>query len=346
MIPAETLALYDDLLQLAALPAYSGHNLNFRTKTVKGHKYHYLQLKLSSRHVEKYLGEDSPEMRDHIEQEKELWQRHQADRTHRERLVGQLRVGGMIAPSHAHAKVLAVLARAGIFHAGGVMVGTLAFQCYANMLGIDMTTRRRILGTQDIDIAESPRVNVAAGQDAQPLREAILASGLGFFEVPALDARQPSTAYQVRGQSLRVDILTPASPRNRDQDPVPMPAWNTHAKPLRHLDYLMADAQQAVVLAGAGIYVNVPAPARYALHKLFVQQQRPATENSKAQRDREQAAFLIGTLREQRPGDLYLAADAVAAQGKRFRSAVLAGLNDLQEPQLVQYIEKSPETNG
>ena len=338
MISAETLALYDDLLQLAALPAYTGRNLNFRTKTVKGHRYHYLQLKLSSRSVEKYIGEDSTGIRQRIEREKALWERHQADRVHRERLVAQLRAGGMITPTHAHAKVLEIIARAGVFHAGGVMVGTLAFQCYANILGIDMTGRRPILGTQDIDITDSRHVRVAAGAGVKPLRDAILDSGLGFFEVPALDVRQPSTAYQVRGQTLRVDILTPASPGHQDEDPVPMPAWNTHAKPLPHLNFLLADAQPAVVLAGAGIYVNVPAPARYALHKLYVYQQRRATENAKARRDQQQAAFLLDALWEQRPGDLYLAADAVPEEGKRFRSAVEKALNALGETRLKDYL--------
>lgn len=338
MISAETLALYDDLLQLAALPAYTGHNLNFRTKRVKGRTYHYLLLKLSNRSVEKYLGEDSPEIRARIAEEKALWERHAADRQHRERLVAQLRAGGMIAPSHAHAKVLEVIARAGVFHAGGVMVGTLAFQCYANMLGVDMNGRRRIIGTQDIDIAESPRLPIAALPDTVPLRDAILNAGLGFFEVPALDVRKPSTAYQVRGQSLRVDILTPSTSGRQATDPVPMPGWNTHATPLPHLGYLLEDVQQAVVLVGGGVYVNVPSPARYALHKLYVSQQRRATENSKARRDLEQAAFLLEVLQEQRPGDLYLAADAVAGEGKRFTTAVNQGLKKLGRHGLREYL--------
>lgn len=338
MIASETLALYDDLLQVAASPAYTGNNLNFRTKMVKGHQYHYLQLKLSNRSVEKYIGEDTPQTREQIEAEKVLWTRNQPDRLHRERTVAQLRAGGMIAPSHAHGKVLEIIARSGVFHAGGVMVGTLAFQCYANMLGIDMAGQKRILGTQDIDIADSPRVQVAAGPDVQPLNEAILHSGLGFFEVPALDARQPSTAYQVRGQSLRVDILAPARPGGESAAPVPMPAWNTHAKPLPHLGYLLEDAQPAVILTGAGIYVNVPAPARYALHKLYVKSRRRAGENNKVRRDREQARFLIDTLREQRLGDLYLALEAIPGEGKRFLRAIGKGLEELDEAKLGDYL--------
>lgn len=250
----------------------------------------------------------------------------------------------MIAPSHAHAKVLEVLARAGVCHARGVMVGTLAFQCQANMLGINRTGRRRILGTQDIDLAESPRVNVAADQGAQSLHEAILDSGPGFFEVPALDASKPSTAYRVRGQSLRIDILTPASPRNRDQNPIPVPGT-----PMRNhygIWSLCWPMHNRPSCWPAPAFTSTYRPGRYALHKLFVQRQRPATENSKAQRDREQAAFLIEALREQRPGDLYLAADAAAAQGKRFRSAVVTGLKDLEKTELVSHISNSTKEHG
>ncbi|WP_456739322.1 GSU2403 family nucleotidyltransferase fold protein [Bradyrhizobium sp. USDA 4471] len=49
-----------------------------------------------------------------------------------------------------------------------------------------------------------------------------------------------------------------------------LPALNTDAQPLRFLDFLIRDPEPTVILHGPGIYLHVPAPARYAVHKLIV----------------------------------------------------------------------------
>jgi hypothetical protein len=49
-----------------------------------------------------------------------------------------------------------------------------------------------------------------------------------------------------------------------------LPALKTNAQPLRFLDFLIRDPAPAVVLHGSGIYVHVPAPERYAVHKLIL----------------------------------------------------------------------------
>ncbi|MBL3684602.1 hypothetical protein F2981_18295 (plasmid) [Sinorhizobium meliloti] len=46
------------------------------------------------------------------------------------------------------------------------------------------------------------------------------------------------------------------------------------AQPLRFLDYLIYHPIRAVLLHGAGVLVNVPAPQRYAIHKLIVASRR------------------------------------------------------------------------
>jgi len=46
--------------------------------------------------------------------------------------------------------------------------------------------------------------------------------------------------------------------------PVLITALNTYAEPMRFLDYLLVDTQSAILIARAGILVNVPTPARYA----------------------------------------------------------------------------------
>jgi len=308
---SHTIALYDDLIAAAISPAYTGSNLVFKEKKVKGKTYLYLRLRLGGREAEKFLGEDTPAIRSKIEAEKKLWEQNKPTESSRQRIVSQLLIGGMYAPPKHLSKVLAVVARSGVFHSGGVLVGTLAFQTYNNMLGSDMTKGNRAAMTRDVDIAEARNVCLAAPDKTIPLSESIMDSGLGFFEVPA--------------QSLRVDLVTPSRPAG-ESNPVFIKAWNTYASPLKHLDYLLEDVAQAVILYGQGIYVNVPNPARYALHKLYVAGKRPVVERGKSQRDREQAHLLLAVLAEERPGDIHLALDAAEKQGKQFFKSVCEGL--------------------
>jgi len=87
-------------------------------------------------------------------------------------------------------------------------------------------------------------------------------------------------------------------------DAVALPAFGLSAMPMRLLDYLIDDPVQAVVLGSQVVLVNLPTPARFALHKLWISQRRPAAFQAKATKDRLQAEQLIEVLIEDRPDDL------------------------------------------
>ena len=84
-------------------------------------------------------------MRARIENEKSLWESSADDRDLRARLVAMLLAGGATTTPTNEGKVMSLLERGGVFLAGGVVVGTLAFRAYANMLGVrwasDLQTR-------------------------------------------------------------------------------------------------------------------------------------------------------------------------------------------------------------
>jgi hypothetical protein len=132
---------------------------------------------------------------------------------------------------------------------------------------------------------------------------ALIGSGLGSFPVPGLDPRQPSTSFKVRGRELRVDFLTPLQ-GEEPETPVFLPSLGVSAHPLRLLDYLIEQTAQAVVVGGPGILVNVPDPARFALHKLWLAGRRPVSEQPKAAKDLRQAESLLDVLLADRPEDL------------------------------------------
>ncbi len=79
-----------------------------------------------------------------------------------------------------------------------------------------------------------------------------------------------------------------------------MPALgDTAAQPLRFMDFLIYEPVRAVLLHGDGIPVLVPAPERYAVHKLIVSSQRltgGADGTAKRDKDLQQSANLIEAL--------------------------------------------------
>lgn len=160
------------------------------------------------------------------------------------------------------------------------------------------------------------------------MHKALVESELGFLEVPALDRKSPTTRFRIKGRELSVDILTPMLGRTSSK-PVHLASLNTHAEPVRFLDYLLTDAQPAVLIARAGILVSVSAPARYALHKLVIAERRVAAFQTKVKKDRYQAEQLLVTLLRDRPGDVRLAWRATNKQPRKFMQQLQARVKRL-----------------
>ncbi|HEX7830572.1 MAG TPA: GSU2403 family nucleotidyltransferase fold protein [Thermoanaerobaculia bacterium] len=147
-----------------------------------------------------------------------------------------------------------------------------------------------------------------------------------FVAVPELDAREPSTSFNVRGRDLRVDLLTPGS--RESARPVLLPHLNAAALPLPGLEYLLTGATQAVVISGTGVLVNVPSPARFAVHKLWVAQRRNVSEHAKARKDIRQAGQILEVLLEDRRNDVDEAFGALTPSMVRLVRRSCATLDD------------------
>lgn len=315
-LPNSLMVQYSELLQNCVHPISDGSNLSFKSKKINNKRYWYLYISIGKTRREHYLGEESPELLDRIDDEKAVWESNADDRDLRTRLVNMLIGGGMSAPSKDEGKILTLLERNGVFLAGAALVGTIAFRAYANMLGV---TWANDIGTQDVDIAADNRYILAlprSGKDFS-LRQLILDSGLGFIEVPTLNRKQPSTSFRIRNRDFRIDVLAPMRGRETTS-PVHLDAFNTYATPLRHLDYLLAEIQPAVLLYEHGIMINVPAPGRFAIHKCAISAKRPAAHATKTQKDLLQAEQVFQALLDLRPTDITLAFDAAQRQGNAF----------------------------
>jgi hypothetical protein len=102
---------------------------------------------------------------------------------------------------------------------------------------------------------------------------------------------------------LRLEFLTPAFGRERTK-PVPIQRLGIFATPLEMMDYLIEAPVATVAVNGGATYVNVPDPARFALHKLVIADRRLVAQQSKSAKDRAQAISLLSHLSVDRAGDI------------------------------------------
>ena len=271
-MPAPALVLqttYAELLERCASAAFSDdfpEDGAFIKKTVRGRIYWYFQLPSSEGRSQRYVGPETPELLERIARHREA----RDDERERRSLISTLvRSFGMSRPPPELANVVAGLAKAGVFRLRGVLVGTVAYQTYSTMLGVKLPDQAARTG--DIDIAQFTNVSVAVEDETPPMLEILKEIEPTFQPVPNLHAGR-IVSYQAKG-GLRVDFLTPNEGPDTDI-PEPLPSFHTDALPLRFLDYLIHDPEPAVLLHDAGVYVLVPAPQRYALHKLIVSRRR------------------------------------------------------------------------
>lgn len=332
-LPVETQTLYAEFLdQLVALHARRTIGLApgcFTTKTIKGDVYYYFQYSDPggvSRQA--YVGKKSMALEKVVaayERDREV---HAPDVERLQRLSAQLRVGGALPTDSASSRILKAFAEAGVFHLGGVLVGTHAFLVYGNVLGVRWSGA--FLRTQDIDVAGEVNLDIALPDLHVDVPKVLESLQMGFLPVPPLNHKKPSTSFTIRGQSVRVDFLTPAH-GSRREGAVFIDRFRVAAQRLPFLDYLLDGHIPAGVVNGGGVLVNVPDPARYAFHKLLVSRSRDVASHTKAEKDLRQAMQLIEVLAEHRPGDLALAWEELSKRGRGWIKPVSAALSAWQK---------------
>lgn len=290
---------------------------SFVSKTIRDRVYWYLQRYEGSERRQHYLGPETDDLMEWIERAQEAKEDLSADAAVRSRLCKMMATAGAFREQTAVVKVLELLSEADVFRLGGVLVGTHAFGVYANHLGVRFDEGN--LRTQDIDVAQDPVIGVALGRETADAKKALDDTGMDFLPAPRLDSREPSTSFHVRGRQMRVDFLTPMRGRETTR-PIQLLALGVAAQPLRFLEYLLEDPLHAAVVGGSGVLVRVPDPSRFAMHKLWTAEKRPATDHLKAQKDRRQAAQLLDVLKDDRPDNVLQAwFDLEARPGVRKR---------------------------
>jgi hypothetical protein len=257
--PLEVQTLYAELLE--RLVDYEAHRAighvagSFVTKTIKGGQYYYFQyLEPGGDKRQVYLGRKDDALDRVVERHARARSETSDDEESIQRLCAILRAGGIMSTDTATARVLRALADAGVFKLGGVLIGTHAFVVIGNTLGVRWTGAS--LRTQDVDVAAVSTMSVVIPGASADVPAALESLEMGFLPVPGLDPVHPSTSYKVRGQGLRVDLLTPA--RGRPTGPVNLRRLNAAAQPLKFLDLVTESTMRDVRQRPRSGTVRVP----------------------------------------------------------------------------------------
>ena len=204
--------------------------------------------------------------------------------------------GGMSMES-AHFRIMEHLARAGLFRKGLVLVGSHAFTALGNLLGLRWGSQ---LKTSDMDFARALGISLALPGNAEPMDVLSTAQAFDptFFAVPQLDHRQPSTAIICRKTRIKLDFLTVHAAAESDQ-PRYFPDLAIAATPLRYMDYLLGGLNRRGLVIGSYAFpINLPDPARFAVHKLIIAQLRRGEGDAKRQKDIRQGDELLAGMIE------------------------------------------------
>jgi hypothetical protein len=328
-IDLKTKTLYAELLDrmqtLEAARPVAGLKGAFSIKRVDNREYVYFQhYAPGGRLVQGYVGrlDDATQrlMREYSEGSNEM----RAVRENSWRLAIRIPAGADMLTDKLTARVMRSLAEGGVFKFGGVVVGTHAYKAMGMMYGVlwpSDTTATSDIASRNLSVA----IPMVAG-DVPTIMDSL---EMGFLPALDMDLRQSSTLIVVRRDRLRLDILMPKT--TKSDEPVFIPRFGCAAKPLDYLSYLIESPVLAVLVSDDPVLINVPQPARYALHKLIVSQKRDRSNRTKSDKDLHQAHRLLSLIQAISPDDIGSAWEDLIARGPGWRKPAQRGMTRMKE---------------
>ncbi len=298
---------------------------SFASKNIKGHKYWYYQYTEPSGNLRQiFVGPDNDAVRSLIEE------KNQPGATEGLIPLAASAVAlGCTDVLPKHLRVIRRLSEYGFFRAGGVLIGTHAFLAYGNMLGVHWGVPSL---TQDIDFAHAGK-NVALALPSNvevQTHEAIQSLQMGLLPISGLQGKTGATYLAPRDPGFRLDFLTTL--HRGGEEKYEHPQLHVTLQPLKFMEYSLVQVQQAVLFNMEGaVVVNIPHPARYALHKLIVYGEREGAFASKAGKDLVQAASLLQYFKNNRTWEIKESYEDLASRGKGWLSRFERGLTAIEK---------------
>lgn len=316
--------LFDATLATELSRSVANLSGSFAKKTVKGRGYWYFQFTdLGGTLRQLYVGPDSEQVRSLVDRSRQPKNEPLA------RLALSAIALGCEPVLRQHFRAIRRLSEHGFFRAGGLLIGTHAFLSYGNLLGVRWGDASR---TQDVDFAHAGR-NVAVALPASmqvDTHSAIESLQLGLLPVSGGSGTAGATYLKPKDPAFRLDFLTTLH-RGKDR-PFDHPQLKVALQPLKFMEYLLENVGQAAVFSEQGsVAVNIPHPARYALHKLVVYGERKGSFLQKSQKDLWQAASLLECLKERRAWEVEEAWTDLVGRGSGWATRAKQGLSALSK---------------
>lgn len=316
------IAAWTDLLRMLkdAQPSELRGSPKLKARGKKG--YWYDQYRIGTEVVDRYIGEDSKDLRDRLARLKERALKRKENERERSRLIRVLRAEGYLMADAQTGQVVSAMVRAGVFRRGGIMVGTQALRLYEGELGVRIGFANSAVA-DDIDIATVERLLIAMEIAAEE-RLSNAFSQLKFAPVASLE-KNNLWRWQQTDRTTLVEFVTPSY--EEDEGIRDFPALGISAQSLHLLDFLIADPIQVPLLYRSGALVQIPRPERFAIHKL-IDADRSSSDPSrlKPRKDRAQADLLIDVLSKDRPFELAEAFEDAMGRGATWRNRISASL--------------------
>jgi hypothetical protein len=321
-IPSSLLTLYADLGQQVRYATRGG---TIYRRSIASVSYLYAKVPVGGGRRDLFIGREDDES---AQVEAERLRGAAAAARGRRATVRTLKARGLAGPDQWLGRFLDAVADAGLFDQGVVVVGTGAYQLMEPLVGHHLPSSSLITGDLDLVTADL----ALRARDGESMETILQRADPSLNSIPELDLRKLPSRF--KGQEALVELLAPVL-RRSDATPIPLHDLGAAAAPLQYLRWLIEEPVEATALWGAGLCVPIPAPARYAVHKLILAQKRMRTSVEKRHKDLAQAAALIAALRRADPFALEDALDDARGRGARgwgqpiARSLAELGIDDL-----------------
>lgn len=243
----------------------------------------------------------------------------------------------------AQFRVIRRLEEYGFFRAGGVLIGTHAFACYGNMLGLSWVNSNQ---TQDVDFAYAGRsISLALPSDVKlDVHDAISSLEMGFLPSSKLNGMQGGSYVIPNQPDFRLDFVTTMG--REDSELIHFPHLNLAMTPLKFMEFSLQDVRQCALLSEDGaILINLPSPARFTLHKLIIAAERGSSFRTKSNKDLRQAASLLSYLEKFQTEELLEAWLDLENRGKGWTTRFDKGIAMMTKalPEILPVVERITE---
>lgn len=317
---------YAQLIDATVAQRAATHHIqggSFASKSVKGRLYWYFQWRDEAGGVRQIYAGPQSETVDRL-RAAYAQGRQNVESLGRLANVLALHGGTMCVPQHV--RVIERLESYGFFRAGGVLVGTHAFLAMSNMLGVKWAAGKPGM---EIDFAYADNVTIALPATIK-VNSAAAIDSLQEGLLPLLDrqGRPRGTFVHPTQSAFTLDFLMP---RKRDSNATNAERLGIAVRQVRLIDYILEGSEQAVVASrhGAPALVNIPSPARFAVHKLMVSAERLAAQRAKAVKDVAQAAAILELCLNMDVEPIVDAVRDAASRGTSWRKSLVAGFASL-----------------